>query len=227
MVDYVINVQGVFGILIGVLIGAAAATISPYAGLFVAVSAIIGIFAYSTFISKKLNPLVLGIIGEKKVGDNLLRLEWRGCRVIHDIQRDRSNIDHLVIAPGGLFVIETKYRSKKGNGQNEVRFDGDALTINGLPDLGNAKGQVCEAANYITTTIKALGEKAPVTPIICFPGWWVESVAPNKQVHVLNETSLVSWIDKTNPVLENADINRLYAKLSDKFEPERSDPIFG
>jgi Nuclease-related domain len=41
----------------------------------------------------------------------LAALERQGWAVLHDlaVPRSRANIDHLVIGPGGVFVIDSKH----------------------------------------------------------------------------------------------------------------------
>jgi hypothetical protein len=51
-----------------------------------------------------------GAVGEEKLARHLDTLTERGARVLHDrrIPRSRANIDHLVVAPAGVFVIDAK-----------------------------------------------------------------------------------------------------------------------
>lgn len=49
-----------------------------------------------------------GARGEEKVGAALGSLETSGYRVLHDIDTGKGNIDHVVVGPTGVFVIETK-----------------------------------------------------------------------------------------------------------------------
>lgn len=50
-----------------------------------------------------------GAEGEERVGIALDRLERRGCIVAHDLALPMGgNIDHVVIASGGIFTVETK-----------------------------------------------------------------------------------------------------------------------
>jgi hypothetical protein len=60
---------------------------------------------------------VRGAIGEEKLARQLDALVERGARVLHDrrIPHSRANIDHLVIAPAGIFVIDAKrYSGRPG-----------------------------------------------------------------------------------------------------------------
>jgi hypothetical protein len=56
-----------------------------------------------------------GAAGERRTARLLAALEWHGWAVLHDlaIPGSRANIDHLVIGPGGVFVIDSKqYRGR-------------------------------------------------------------------------------------------------------------------
>jgi Nuclease-related domain len=56
-----------------------------------------------------------GAAGERRTARVLATLEREGWAVLHDlaVPRSRANIDHLVIGPGGVFVIDSKqYRGR-------------------------------------------------------------------------------------------------------------------
>ena len=56
-----------------------------------------------------------GAAGERRTARLLDPLERHGWAVLHDlaVPRSRANIDHLVVGPGGVFVIDSKhYRSR-------------------------------------------------------------------------------------------------------------------
>jgi Nuclease-related domain len=56
-----------------------------------------------------------GAVGERRTARRLAALERRGWAVLHDlvVPCSRANIDHLVIGPGGVFVIDSKqYRGR-------------------------------------------------------------------------------------------------------------------
>jgi hypothetical protein len=56
-----------------------------------------------------------GAVGERRTAGLLTALERQGWAVLHDlaVPRSRANIDHLVIGPGGVFVIDSKqYRGR-------------------------------------------------------------------------------------------------------------------
>ena len=65
-----------------------------------------------------------GARGEEVLGQRLdkLRLSGRGVHVLHDrrIPRTRANIDHIVVCPTGVFVID----AKKYQGRPSLRVEG-------------------------------------------------------------------------------------------------------
>lgn len=67
---------------------------------------------YSIYQVRKMRPKLrafkLGLEGEKVVGQSLEELRSGGAIILHDIMADGFNVDHVVISPKGLFVIETK-----------------------------------------------------------------------------------------------------------------------
>src|SRR6188472_2002795 len=54
-------------------------------------------------------PWAKGIRGELMVAELLTELEPQGYRVLHDVETGHGNLDHVVIGPNGVFVLETKH----------------------------------------------------------------------------------------------------------------------
>ena len=49
-----------------------------------------------------------GARGEEAVARELSALEGSGYRALHDLDVGRGNVDHVVVGPTGVFVLETK-----------------------------------------------------------------------------------------------------------------------
>jgi hypothetical protein len=49
-----------------------------------------------------------GAEGERATARTLRPLTKSGWVLINDVQRDRGNIDHVLVGPAGVFVLETK-----------------------------------------------------------------------------------------------------------------------
>jgi hypothetical protein len=101
-----------------------------------------------------------------------------GARVFHDVQADGFNIDHVVVAPGGVFAVETKHRLKP-TGTNtkdvgKVRFDGQVLQFPGWVEkkpIDQARRQADWLSKFLS---KATGESVEAKPVLALPGWWVD-----------------------------------------------------
>lgn len=49
-----------------------------------------------------------GAFGEEATGKQLKKLEREGWVVLHDLQHGRGNVDHVLVGPGGVFVLDSK-----------------------------------------------------------------------------------------------------------------------
>lgn len=124
-----------------------------------------------------------GWTAEHVTGLQLNRLVSDGCIVMHDLPGDGFNIDHVVIAPRGVYAVETKsFRKPKQieRGDNyRVSFDGSALRF---PDFieRNAPAQAERQASWLSRVLReSLGVEVPVIPALALPGWHIE---PNEAV---------------------------------------------
>jgi hypothetical protein len=72
----------------------------------------------------------VGAEGERLVGGELDKLAKQGWVVVHDVPvGDRgANIDHVVVGPGGVFTVNSKYHWDK-----RVLASGDCVYVNGHP----------------------------------------------------------------------------------------------
>lgn len=90
-------------------------------GLGVLLAFVVAIRCAVTFWGRRRTTEVwaIGSAGEQTVGAHLERLTSKGLIVIHDrrIPGTRANIDHVVVAPSGVYVIDTK----KWSGRVEPR----------------------------------------------------------------------------------------------------------
>ena len=108
----------------------------------------------------------------------LNRLVADGCIVMHDLPGEGFNVDHVVIAPRGVYAVETKsFRKPKqaGKGGNyRVAFDGALLRFPDFPEkdaLQQARGQ----AQWLSKILReALGREVPVIPALALPGWLID-----------------------------------------------------
>jgi hypothetical protein len=162
----------------------------------------------------------LGWSGERAVGEELNKLMFNGYYVYHDFPKsNKSNIDHIIIGPSGIYVVETKTRRKKkawnGQGEHKIIYDGQVLQFpNGYDD--RALRQVRENAAYLSDVLsKALAERIAVTPILTFPGWFIELKAKPPFL-IVNPKQIPRLVASRSAVLSKEQIERARFQVEEK-----------
>lgn len=146
-----------------------------------------------------------GLKAELMTAQLLLPLAGKGCQVFHDIPADNFNLDHVVIGPYAVFMVETKSRKKSGKGKPsaQVQYDGKALHF---PDHASKKPleQARHQARWLADFLRqAAGEVAPVVPVVALPGWFVNYSrdAHQADVIVLNPKMHNAFMEKRGGAL--------------------------
>lgn len=169
-------------------------------------------FAYAGF--RRARTWAQGERGERGVGEILSEVAASGYRVFHDLpfERDgaRWNIDHAMVGPSGVYVIETKNWIKTA-GEGE-RIDPDG------PPAARAKAQASRNARDIAALLHdRLGEPVPARAVVLLPGRYVDERS-GAEVWVLNPKRLFTWIRKeeqNGERLELAQIRRIAGVLDE------------
>jgi hypothetical protein len=176
--------------------------------LFTAVALIaIGFAAWRVrVILGKVKQLKLGRDGERCVGQFLERLRDGGGQVLHDIPGEGFNLDHVVISPHGLYVVETKTVSKPSP-KATITVEGDSLRVAGrIPDR-NPIEQVTAAARWLERLLEnSTGKRFPVRGVVVYPGWFVEQRSSRGPVWVLEPKMLPGFIEQEAATVEPADV---------------------
>lgn len=130
-----------------------------------------------------------GLAAERATAQELTPLIAKGCTIYHDVPGEKFNLDHVVIGPGKVFMVETKSRQKpggRGAANAQVRFDGHALIFPDWRDtqmLDQTRGQARWLSKYL---YRKTGERVRVEPVLALPGWFVTCTDPAPDVHVIN-----------------------------------------
>ena len=171
-------------------------------------------------IQKQLWEHRLGFTGERVVGEELNRLMARGFHIFHDLPFDGFNIDHVVVGPSGVYVVETKTRSKPADLPRSTRatvyYDGVLLTYPKWKDQESISQVRLNAKTLSTWLSRATGEHTPVKAILAIPGWWIERTAKS-DVNVLNPKEIKNSFP-SNPVapLPPDRIQRIVHQLTER-----------
>lgn len=144
-----------------------------------------------------------------------------GVRVLHDrsVPRGRRNIDHLVIAPAGVFVVDAKHY----DGLIEIRdvggwFRTDLRLYVGGRDRSTLAAGLGWQVNVATEALTASGidPLPPMTPVLCFiDGEWPWFRPPNEfeGVRLESERSIAKILVEP-AILDGAAIDRVWAALA-------------
>jgi hypothetical protein len=102
-----------------------------------------------------------GARGERATARRLRRLERDGYTVLHDlaIPGSRANIDHVVIGPSGVFVVDSKcYRGR-------LHQTPDGMLWHGRYPLAQAVATLWWEARMVGDALAA-GPQVPITPLL-------------------------------------------------------------
>lgn len=113
-----------------------------------------------------------GAAGEKRVGERLAKLAGPTLRVLHDrrIPGSKANIDHIVICPAGVFVVDAKrYQGKRP----QLRVEGGWLRprVETLVVGGRDRTKLVDGVlKQVGLVRAALGDEddVPIRGMLCF-----------------------------------------------------------
>jgi len=161
-------------------------------------------FSLTSKFGDELRNWRFGLRGEQAVAEKLAAPEVAaaGYLTFNDVPGDKEwNIDHVVVGPGGVFVLETKARARRKASRNQeehmVLFDGRTLRFPWCDDA-KAVSQVEWNAQWVAKFIADFAPKdIMVQPVVVVPGWWVESLG-NYPVKAMNAKYLVGYLTRSD-----------------------------
>jgi hypothetical protein len=158
---------------------------------------------------------MLGREGERAVAEILDSFRLKGYGVLHDIAGDNFNIDHVVISPQGIFVIETK-TARKVKGEH-VGVEKGQLFIGSTTWGEGPIIQSIAAGKWLGQLLKSsTGKDFPIRSVLVFPDWFVEPIPSDlkKKLWILNPKALPSWIDGEPIRIQDEDVHLVTYHLS-------------
>lgn len=128
--------------------------------------------------------------------------------MFHDLVGDGLNIDHVVVSPHGIFVLETKAYSKPGRGNAVLECDGERLLRNGVEFTRYPVRQVRALARWLADQLfESTGRRFPIRPVVLVPGWFVKLTASCPlEVWVLNPKQLCTCVAREPLALKREDV---------------------
>ena len=166
--------------------------------------------------------LDLRLRGERAVAEELNRLMLDGCHVFHDYPAGPNwNIDHIVIAPSGVYAIDTKtWRKTDGHGKkaHEVIFDGTRLIFPKGRDAEAPEQARRNAVGLSSELTAAMAEPVEVKALLALPGWAVTRTGEGDvKVNVLNPQDIrQAIITNEKPRLTSSQLQRITSEIEQK-----------
>jgi len=163
-----------------------------------------------------------GAVGEQRTGKSLRPLEARGWVVLHDLPGDRGNLDHVVVGPAGVFLLD----SKRWRGSTTVI--GDIATVRRVedPDLswrhggvGYLKGLARDVHDRLRTQSRV---SVWVEPVIVVWGDFPQRVAGETCKFVHGE-DLAIWLEQQPKRIDASRVDQL-AFAIERGWPNREKP---
>jgi Nuclease-related domain len=165
-------------------------------------------------IRTRVKRLKLGRDGERCVGQFLEQLRESEAAIFHDVPAAGFNLDHVVISPHGIYVIETKTRTKPYAGAR-VTVAGNDLRVAGRRPDRDPIAQATAAARWLEAILKeSTGKSFKVRPALVFPGWFVEQPEPRGDVWVLEPKMLPALIAREPVLVSSPDVKLAAFHLS-------------
>jgi len=152
----------------------------------------------------------IGADGEVLVAAQLEKLRRRDPRwqVLHSLPlgRNGADIDHLLIGPGGVFVLNTKHHPNA-----RIWVAGDALRVNGSsqPYVRNSRHEAERASRLLTA---ACGVSVAVTGVIVLVN--AQDIVVKRSpadVHVVNRRRLRRLLRRQPEILDRATVAEIFA----------------
>lgn len=175
---------------------------------------------YKTYTTmRKVWRLRLGCEAELAMGQELDQLMRKGAAVFHDFPAEGFNVDHVLVAPNGVFAIETKGRSKlnrdRGAEDAKVTFDGKVLSFPGWVEtkpLVQARIQAQWLSKWLSS---AVGEKVAVKPVVTLPGWFVDRKGRG-DVLVISGREALSLLNVKQELMSDSLVKRIEHQLEQR-----------
>ena len=178
-------------------------------------------------IRRSIGSWQLGENGEQYVGQTLEKdMRPLGYDVFHDVVIKKGkrtfNLDHVLIGPNGVYVVETKAWRKPEKGSPEIEYKDGRLYKMGQEIKDDAVREVISLAKAANTLFFELtGRAYYVKPILVVAGWFCKCASRrDAQFLLLNEKQVANWVQKDTPqrVPDPKDLDLLRVKL-EQYEP--------
>ena len=162
----------------------------------------------------------IGADGEEKVAAQLRKLakkdpRWRSLHAI-PVGSKGSDIDHLVVGPGGVFTLNTK-----NHPDATIYASGNTVMVNGHRThyVRNSRFEAERAGRLLATALGRPVHVEGVIVIVNAPNVVVKK--PAEQVHVVRRRQILQWTLGHGEILTQSECDAIYevARRSTTWQP--------
>jgi hypothetical protein len=161
-----------------------------------------------------------GAAGGQVVADKLSELVPRGWYVLHDVHwpgRPKANLDHVLVGPGGVVVVDAK------NWTGEVRVASGVLWQGRYARTQAVEGALAQCA--AVASVVDPPHRRLVRPLICMAAQPDLFGITSSDVAVAGSQRLVGAIESLPPVLDQQAVVGLYEHLGQELTHEQEPGI--
>ncbi|QHK21197.1 NERD domain-containing protein [Pseudarthrobacter psychrotolerans] len=152
-----------------------------------------------------------GVVGERLVTDRLSGLIPHGWYLLNDVHwpgRPKANLDHVLVGPGGVVVVDAK------NWTGEVTVSAGVLWQGRFARTQSVDGALAQCA--AVASVLAPPHRRFVRPLICLAGQPDLFGITNSDVAVAGVDHVVAAVLALPPVLDQQTVVGLYAHLGEQ-----------
>jgi hypothetical protein len=167
---------------------------------------------------RRIHNLKQGRDGERYVGQLLEQMRPCGYHVFHDVIGPSFNLDHVLVGPCGIFLIETKTWSKNSAGGTLSYVEG-SLILNGKILDKNPIDQVKASARWLHNELRGvIDDSFSIVPVITLPSWFIVSDVSTKlwqeqHIVLINPKNIENFLKSKKNLLPHDDVIRITGYL--------------
>ena len=155
---------------------------------------------------QRIRRLKLGLACELAVGQELERLvrpEAHPYYVFHDVPTDSFTIDHVVVTPHGVFVVETRARTlaigTDGKELNCVAVERERLRFPHWQER-RPLHKTRQGVNWLSQWLeRRCGAPVPVKGVLVLPGWKIDTSEASPDILVVSGEQLAKQLTDITP----------------------------
>jgi hypothetical protein len=164
-----------------------------------------------------------GAVGDGTIAEQLSLLVPHGWFLLHDVHwpgRPTASLDHVLVGPGGVVVVNAK------NWTGEVRVSAGVLWQGRFARTQSVEGALAQCA--AVTSVMAPPHRRLVRPLICLAGQPDLFAITNADVAVAGAERVVEAVLSLPTLLDLREVAGLYTHLSHQLtqEPAAESPTF-